>query len=84
MKPFDPLEYAQQMSVRAAIIFAEKRLMKARYRRRPVSPGEKRTTLSIKAMHLGASNHGLPNPFEGWNHEMAAELAKSFQQGQGS
>lgn len=84
MKTLDPLSYAQQIALRASIIGAERKMMKARYRRSPLSSGDKRTTLSIKALHLGCRYHDVPNPFEGWKHEMASELAESFRQGQGT
>lgn len=69
------LESVQQTQARAELLFTE-------HRTKGQDPAMVHAVLTMKARNLGRRYRKVNNPFEGWNHPLAEELAVQFAGGQ--
>lgn len=65
------------LRLRQSILKSERALTRALHRQQR-STGEIKPSLELKAYLLGKSFPEVANPFEGWDHALAKELATEF------
>lgn len=68
-------ESVQQAQARAELLFTE-------HKAKGQDPAKVHAVLTLKARNLGRRYRRVNNPFVGWSHPMAQELAVQFAGGQ--